>query len=68
MPRMSKKLKEEWSLFLNERGRICYNMLCRKCRNNCKQSYRTVLIDCPNYCSKRAINATEQKDERIVRR
>jgi len=65
MPRMSKKLKEEWSLFLNGRGRICYNALCRKCRNNCKQSYRAVLIDCPYYCSKRAINATEQKDERI---
>ena len=65
MPRMSKKLKEEWSLFLNERGRMNYNDLCRKCRNNCKQIYRAVLIDCPNYYSKRAINATEQKGERI---
>ena len=55
MPRMSKKLKEEWALFLNERGRMNYNDLCRKCRNNCKQSYRALLIECPNYCSKRAI-------------
>ena len=59
------KIKEEWSLFLNERGRMNYNDLCRKCRRSCKQSFRALLIECPNYYSKRAINATEQKDERI---
>ena len=37
MPRMSKKRKQEWALFLNERNRITYNELCRKCRNDCKQ-------------------------------
>ena len=31
MPRMSKKRKQEWALFLNERNRITYNGLCRKC-------------------------------------
>ncbi len=62
MPRMSKKLKEEWSLFLNERGRICFNTLCRKCRNSCKQSNRARLIDCPNYCSKRAINVAGNRN------
>ena len=30
MPRMSKKRKQEWALFLNERNRITYNRLCRK--------------------------------------
>ena len=25
MPRMSKKRKQEWALFLNERNRITYN-------------------------------------------
>ena len=30
MPRMSKKRKQEWALFLNERNRITYNELCRK--------------------------------------
>ena len=30
MPRMSKKRKQEWALFLNERNRITYNGLCRK--------------------------------------
>ncbi len=27
MPRMSKKRKQEWALFLNERNRITYNGL-----------------------------------------
>lgn len=31
MPRMSKKRKEEWAFFLNDRGRIAYNALCRRC-------------------------------------
>ena len=30
MPRMSKKRKQEWALFLNERNRITYNGLYRK--------------------------------------
>ena len=34
MPRMSKKRKQEWALFLNDRNRIAYNELCRKCRND----------------------------------
>lgn len=29
MPRMSKKRKQEWALFLNERNRITYNGLCK---------------------------------------
>lgn len=54
MPRMSKKRKEEWAFFLNERNRITYNTLCRKCVHNCKQSFRAIVIACPRYCSKRA--------------
>ena len=30
--------EQEWALFLNERNRITYNELCRKCSNDCKQS------------------------------
>ena len=44
MQRMSKQRKQEWSLFLNERNRITYNGLCRKCRNYCKQSFRCVVV------------------------
>lgn len=54
MPRMSKKRKQEWGFFLNERNRITYNPLCRKCRRDCKQSFRAVVVDCPHYFSKRA--------------
>ena len=54
MPRMSKKRKLELSFFLNDRGRVTYNDLCRKCQHKCKQSFRAVVIDCPHYLSKRA--------------
>ena len=54
MPRMSKKRKLELSFFLNDRGRVAYNDLCRKCQHKCKQSFRAVVIDCPHYLSKRA--------------
>ena len=50
MPRMTKKEKVEWSLFLNpQTGRRTYNALCRKCLHDCKQSYRTVLVACPKF-------------------
>ena len=54
MPRMSKKLKQEWSFFLNDRGRKAYNTLCRNCVFPCKQSFRAIVIECPHYCSKRS--------------
>ena len=54
MPRMSKKRKLELSFVLNDRGRVAYNDLCRKCQHKCKQSFRAVVIDCPHYLSKRA--------------
>ena len=53
MPRMSKKAKEEWSLYLNARNRKAYTELCRCCRQRCKQSFRVVLLACPMYISKR---------------
>ena len=54
MPRMPKKRKLELSFFLNERGRVTYNDLCRKCQRSCKQSFRAVIVDCPHYLSKRS--------------
>ena len=59
MPRMSKKLKHEWSLFLNHRGRRCYNSLCRRCVHSCKQSFRATVVECPRYFSKRAVGRDE---------
>jgi hypothetical protein len=54
MPKMSKKCKLEWQFFLNQRNRITYNPLCRKCIHGCKQSFRAVVMNCPRYLSKRA--------------
>ncbi len=52
MPRMSKKRKQEWALFLNERNRITVGELCRKCQHLCKQSFRVLAIDCPHFLRK----------------
>lgn len=52
MPRMSKKRKQEWALFLNERNRITYNELCRKCQHLCKQSFKALVIECPKFLRK----------------
>ena len=54
MPRMSKRNKLEWSFFLSENGRKNFNILCRHCREKCKQSHRAVVIECRKYASKRA--------------
>ncbi|MCI1269062.1 MAG: hypothetical protein LKG21_04075 [Ruminococcus sp.] len=58
MPRMSKRNKLEWSFFLSENGRRNYNILCRHCREECKQSFRTVVIECRKYASKRGKETT----------
>lgn len=50
MPRMSKRDKREWGLFLNPRtGRKNYNVLCRKCLKKCKQSYRVIVVSCDKF-------------------
>lgn len=53
MPRMSKKDKQEWAFFLNDKGRITYAEQCRKCERDCKQSFRATILLCPEYSSKR---------------
>lgn len=35
-----------WSFFLDEDGKIRYNELCEQCANDCKQSFRTVIVNC----------------------
>ena len=65
MPRMSKKRKQEWALFLNERNRITYNELCRKCSNDCKQSFRCIVVLCPKYLSKMQIPVDRCAHSRI---
>ena len=68
MPRMSKKRKEEWAFFLNERNRITFNALCRGCTHDCKQSFRAIVVLCPRYYSKRwKARPTDKENQDYVR-
>jgi hypothetical protein len=55
MPRLSKRARLEWSLFIGQKRRREYNGLCRRCKQGCKQSFRAVIVACPLYRSKREI-------------
>ncbi len=55
MPRMSKREKEEWQFFLNDRGRLQYSEKCAGCSHECKQSFRAEIVSCSKYRSKRAV-------------
>ena len=58
MPRLSKKAKHEWSVFIDTNtGRRRYNDLCRRCMHDCTQSYKSHVIECRHYVSKRSISA-----------
>ena len=49
MPRMSKRKKREWALYLNARNRITYNSICKLCTRECKQSFRVAVIQCRKF-------------------
>ena len=55
MPKMSQKRKKELSLFLNNAGRVEYNVLCRRCVHKCKQPYKAIVVECRRYLSKRSV-------------
>lgn len=57
MPRLSKRARLEWSLFIGPKGRRQHNELCRRCQCDCKQSFRAEIVICPVYLSKRKIGA-----------
>ena len=61
MPRMTQKRKQELTLFLNERDRVEYNSLCRRCVHTCKQAYRVLVIECDRYLSKRSKEVQEKE-------
>ena len=45
----SKKWHEENAFFINDKGRIQYNDICKGCKKDCKQSFRATLMQCPLY-------------------
>lgn len=61
MPAMSKKRKQELSMFLNDAGRVAYNSLCRRCVHNCKQSYKAMVVECRRYLSKRSVEVSNSQ-------
>lgn len=64
MARLSKKLKQEWDFFISPKtGRRTYNDFCRKCRNDCKQSFRAIVVSCPLYCSKRSVKSPPNSND-----
>ena len=64
MPRLSKKVKQEWDFFINpETGRRTYNSLCLKCKNKCKQSRKAIVVFCPKYKSKRGAKSVKNRRE-----
>lgn len=65
MPRISKKRKQEWALFLNERNRITVNALCRKCQHNCKQSFRVAVIVCPKFLRKERMRGNKASENHL---
>lgn len=61
MPKMSKREKQEWSVFLNpQTHRKNYNALCKKCMKGCKQSHRAKVIMCRRFVPKRGRNKTKK--------
>lgn len=48
--RKNNKYFEEYEFYIKKKKRriICYNEECKKCKNDCKQSFRVEIICCPN--------------------
>lgn len=62
MPRLSKKQKQEWDFFINPQTvRRTYNKFCRKCHNDCKQSYRVIIVYCRKFKAKRSVITKNDK-------
>ena len=49
IPILGKKKKQEMCFFLNKHEKASDNKKCKECRNKCKQSFRAVIVRCPNY-------------------
>lgn len=47
MKKYSKKLKKESTYYIDDRtGRVKYNKKCISCSNTCKQSFRSIILNC----------------------
>ena len=55
MSKLPNYYKEEILFYLNDKNRVNYNALCKKCKNDCKQSFRVCVLRCDKYISKRSV-------------
>lgn len=57
MAKLSEKFKKENSFFLKGKNRqkLAFNEKCTRCIHDCKQSYKTIVIACPNFNSNREV-------------
>ena len=55
MPKIGKRKLSEFEYYLKggKKRKFEYNSKCKTCENDCKQSYRSILIQCPKYKSKK---------------
>lgn len=52
MKKYSQRFKKENAFYIDEKsGRVKFNKKCSDCLNNCKQSYRSIILNC-NYIKK----------------
>ena len=58
------KWRLEWAFFLGENSRRQYNRLCKGCVHPCKQSFRTVVLDCPHFQSQRVKKGVDKGGKR----
>ena len=61
MPRMAKQRKQELTFFLHDLGRVNHTVLCRRCVRSCKQSFRTIVVECRRNVSKRAVEVKQNE-------
>lgn len=55
MPKLSKRERQLWAFFIDPvSGRRKYCACCMRCRQQCKQSYRAMVLDCSRFVSRRA--------------
>ena len=62
MPKLSKKQREMWAFFIDPvtKKRTYYSM-CRRCPNNCKQSFQITGIQCPKYKPRKQASERRKK-------
>lgn len=53
---------EEADFMMNESHEIQYNDTCLECTNDCKQSYKCTIIECPRFRLQRKGRRRETKD------